>query len=347
MNIKVFYSGDSLSKRARYEVPQLHNPFPQRPGEKDCVFYMRTKTCSFGSNCKYHHPSWVPAGGIPDWKEVSTTTKTQSLPVREGEPDCAFYIKTGICKFGSKCKFNHPENKSAASTEPKVSENVNGALDTMIDTSTKASGDGGSFGPIKPATSFNSKGLPMRPGETDCSFYMKTGSCKFGSSCRFNHPPNVTVQSQAPVTPLIGGFTAAAPYGSLSLLSGSLPDYGYNLSQTAELGLSSLTSTAAYPQRPGEQTCSFYMKTGVCKFASTCKFHHPIDRKEPPTKVTLAGYPRREGEQACPFYMKTGTCKYALTCKFDHPPPGEAAAKALANAGKPEQLEDESAEEDA
>ena len=46
-----------------------------------------------------------------------------------------------------------------------------------------------------------------------------------------------------------------------------------------------------------------------------------------------------QGEQACPFYMKTGTCKYALTCKFDHPPPGEAAAKAIADAGKPEQPE--------
>ena len=46
-----------------------------------------------------------------------------------------------------------------------------------------------------------------------------------------------------------------------------------------------------------------------------------------------------QGEQACPFYMKTGTCKYALTCKFDHPPPGEAAAKAIAEAGKSDQLE--------
>lgn len=32
---------------------------------------------------------------------------------------------------------------------------------------------------------------PLRPGAEDCSFYMKTGSCKFGSTCKFNHPlPN-------------------------------------------------------------------------------------------------------------------------------------------------------------
>ncbi len=29
-------------------------------------------------------------------------------PVREGVPDCCFYIKTGQCKFGLGCKYNHP-----------------------------------------------------------------------------------------------------------------------------------------------------------------------------------------------------------------------------------------------
>ncbi|MCO5614608.1 hypothetical protein L7F22_068892 [Adiantum nelumboides] len=350
---EVFYSGDALPKRTRYEMPQLFTPFPQRPGEKDCVFYMRTRTCSFGANCKFDHPAWVPAGGIPDWKEVSTNTtttttntKTQSLPVREGEPDCAFYMKTGICKFGSKCKFNHPENKGATGIE---NESANGFVkSTLADSVAKTvivsanGGDGDTpTGSVKPATSFNAKGLPIRLGEADCSFYLKTGSCKFGSACRFNHPASVAIQqSQTAVAPVLGGYTAAAPYGSFSLFPGALPDYSFTLPPApADLGLSSLAPPSVYPQRPGETTCAFFMKTGVCKFAASCKYHHPIDRKEPSTKITLAGYPRREGEQACPFYMKTGTCKYALTCKFDHPPPGEAAAKALADAGKSEQPE--------
>ena len=29
---------------------------------------------------------------------------------------------------------------------------------------------------------------PVRPGEKDCSFYLKTGRCDFGEFCRFNHP---------------------------------------------------------------------------------------------------------------------------------------------------------------
>lgn len=33
----------------------------------------------------------------------------------------------------------------------------------------------------------------MRPmslqGAVICSFYMKTGTCKFGAACKFDHPP--------------------------------------------------------------------------------------------------------------------------------------------------------------
>jgi len=31
---------------------------------------------------------------------------------------------------------------------------------------------------------------PERPGEPDCSYYVRTGLCRFGATCRFNHPPN-------------------------------------------------------------------------------------------------------------------------------------------------------------
>lgn len=31
--------------------------------EKDCPFYMRTGSCAYGVNCRYHHPDPVAAGG--------------------------------------------------------------------------------------------------------------------------------------------------------------------------------------------------------------------------------------------------------------------------------------------
>ena len=32
---------------------------------------------------------------------------------------------------------------------------------------------------------------PQRPGAQDYEFYVKTGRCKFGVACHFNHPPGI------------------------------------------------------------------------------------------------------------------------------------------------------------
>lgn len=376
---EVFYTADIVPKRARVDSTPSLPVYPQRPGEKDCAFYMRTRTCSFGASCKYDHPTWVPAGGIPEWKEASAaSSKNETLPVRPGELDCAFYMKTGICKYGLKCKFNHPEERTAAASDKKSvdeveHENVKGASEVTamgmpandtaaeIIVASAANGpegdanapvklvnaysvkDGDAIAPIKLATAYNAKGLPIRPGETDCAFYMKTGSCKYGSTCRFNHPDKkpasvVAVQSQPSVASILG---LSGSLGYPSVHAGALSDYGLSIPGLG-FGVSALAQTSPYPQRPGENTCSYYMKTGICKFGSTCKFHHPVNRTDPSygdpnLKLTLAGLPRHEGARSCPYYMKTGSCKYGLACKFDHPPPGEAAAMALAEAGKSEQ----------
>lgn len=29
-----------------------------------------------------------------------------------------------------------------------------------------------------------------RPGMADCAYYMRTGTCGYGSKCRYNHPPD-------------------------------------------------------------------------------------------------------------------------------------------------------------
>lgn len=34
-------------------------PYPDRPGEPDCLYYLRTGMCGYGSNCRYNHPANV------------------------------------------------------------------------------------------------------------------------------------------------------------------------------------------------------------------------------------------------------------------------------------------------
>nr|KJB81459.1 hypothetical protein B456_013G146700 [Gossypium raimondii] len=366
--IEAWYSASSLVKRPRLESASNLPIYPQRPGEKDCAHYMLTRTCKFGDSCKFDHPIWVPEGGIPYWKEVPPVPAGESLPERPGEPDCPYFLKTQRCKFGSKCKFNHPKDKLDA---PGDSENLtvsglperpseppcafymktgtckfgstckfNHPKDIQIQLSLQnnvnceqsdiAMKIGGISGDIKPALYHNSKGLP---DEVDCPFYLKTGSCKYGSTCRYNHPDR-----NAFVPPVALGHSLIASASNLNIgvvnpASSLYQTIDPRLSQTTLLAQQTMPTLVGtqpvYPQRPGQTECDYYMKTGECKFGDRCKFHHPIDRlttneaSQQAIKLTLAGLPRREGSVHCPYYMKTGTCKYGATCKFDHPPPGE------------------------
>ncbi|KAK4386274.1 Zinc finger CCCH domain-containing protein 3 [Sesamum angolense] len=94
----------------------------------------------------------------------------------------------------------------------------------------------------------------------------------------------------------------------------------------------------AYPDRPGASTeiyvtkeqhacflliLRYYLKTGTCKYGSTCKYHHPKDRQAD-VLMNLVGLPMRQNTRSCPYYMRTGLCKYGYACKFHHPQPATA-----------------------
>lgn len=45
---------------------------------------------------------------IHDNQEGGGVAQTSPYPDRPGEPDCLFYLRTGLCGYGSNCRFNHP-----------------------------------------------------------------------------------------------------------------------------------------------------------------------------------------------------------------------------------------------
>lgn len=40
----------------------------------------------------------------------------------------------------------------------------------------------------------------LKQGEKECPYYMRTGSCKYGSNCRFNHPDPTSVSGPDPMS---------------------------------------------------------------------------------------------------------------------------------------------------
>ena len=47
---------------------------PERPGEADCIYYLRTGACGFGDRCRYNHPR--DRGGT----EVRLQSRSPPLP---------------------------------------------------------------------------------------------------------------------------------------------------------------------------------------------------------------------------------------------------------------------------
>ncbi|XP_030507182.2 zinc finger CCCH domain-containing protein 34 [Cannabis sativa] len=336
--------------------------YPERPDEDNCIFYMRTGYCGYGSRCRFNHPR--------DRAAVIGVARAGGgeYPERHGQPVCQYYMRTGTCKFGASCKYHHPRQ------------------------------GGGSSGPV----SLNYDGYPLRPGEKECTYYVKTGQCKFGVSCKFHHPhpagmplplPSPAAQvPPAPATPVHGptlyppmaspsgsssqqygvvvarssmvqGSYVQSPYGPMLISPGMVPFPGWGGSYMTSIspvpshsnqppagsgqvyGLSQVSHQAppytgtyqpvasptvpsvssqkelSYPERPGQPECQYYMRTGDCKFGSSCRYHHPPDINSPKTTVVLssAGLPMRPGAPLCSHYAQRGACKFGPACKFDHP----------------------------
>eukprot|EP00850_Spirogloea_muscicola_P006260 SM000029S10555 [mRNA] locus=s29:952187:953016:+ [translate_table: standard] len=108
--------------------------FPERPGQPECQYYLRTGDCKYGATCRFHHPSdrALPSptcvlspiglplregtlrrvGGPADSKRTHVPLPTQ------GSPTCTFYSRFGICKYGPTCRYDHPMHISPAPGPP-------------------------------------------------------------------------------------------------------------------------------------------------------------------------------------------------------------------------------------
>jgi len=208
-----------------------------------------------GSSCKFHHPSQVKA--IP--YEPTQENRYGPLPRRFATP-CPFYMKTGICRYGMECRFDHPPLNGQSSQYQAGA----GELTSLF-----PEGFGINM-------NFIDHSLPLNPGAPDCQFFLKTGNCSFGMKCRYNHP--------------------AEKVGSMLVQPEDKSD---------------------------RMPCLYFMKTGNCRYGQACRFKHitaeqaqDLKRQE---EILFSNLPKRPGASPCIFFLRTGKCAYGENCKFDHP----------------------------
>ncbi|PON39308.1 Zinc finger, CCCH-type [Trema orientale] len=293
--------------------------YPERPGEPDCSYYIRTGLCRFGATCRFNHP--------PNRKlAIATARMKGEFPERIGQPECqacimfshipsingSYFLKTGTCKFGATCKFHHPRDKAG----------------------------------IAGRVSLNILGYPLRPNESECAYYLRTGLCKFGNTCKFHHPQpaNMMVSMrgspvyptvQSPTTPGQQSYPGAnwsrasfipnprwqgsSSYAPLILPQGMVSVPSWN-TYSGQLG--SVPSSESQPAAGSSQIYGTPRQSDQANTGSQGTFSPYRSGSVPVGFYALPRenvFPERPGQPECQFYMKTGDCKFGAVCKFHHP----------------------------
>ncbi|XP_050122229.1 zinc finger CCCH domain-containing protein 43-like isoform X3 [Malus sylvestris] len=287
-------------------------------------------------------------GGEVGEEVVEESSRRDQYPLRLG--DCWNYLRTGICKFGSNCKYNHPrirKNKQVSKDKAKLREELEKQQDQAESKYYISPGRRVGVPSVAPALELNFSGLPIRPGEKDCPYYMQTGTCKFETNCKFNHPDPTAAGESRPQsaygngrpaslqglpksqdiyseTTEWNGYQAPAYLPHRGMPAPPPPPYVMNnsVTETNYYGQYAQQKQAEeFPERPGQPVCFYFAQTGDCINKSNCQYHHPKNHTPATPSCTLndRGLPLRPGQNICTQYSRYGICSSGPTCRFDHP----------------------------
>jgi hypothetical protein len=187
---------------------------------------------------------------LPSSTWPSSNKQEVVFPERPGQPECHHYMKTGTCKFGATCKYNHPQYMSTPRSNYMLS-------------------------PL---------GLPIRPGAQPCVYYSQHGFCKYGPGCKFDHP--------------LGGLSYSPSASSL----GDMPIAPYPLSLPVAPVAPSPSSSVPRPEYILGKDPSAYQPAspgttfGPAAAGPMSKIYAPHMLLRPPTSTTGAAVPSHGGE---------------------------------------------------
>ncbi|KAK2969774.1 hypothetical protein RJ640_028054 [Escallonia rubra] len=282
-----------------------------------------------------------------------------SYPLRPYAEDCPFYLRTGACKFGSSCKFNHPVKKIMYQVANKNKDGEGSDISGQIECKVVQplltycyylTAGGCKYGKScrfkhskvefeVDCPELNFLGLPIRLGARECPFYMRNGSCGYGASCRFNHPDPTTVGGFDPRNSTLNN-EAAGPFGLSALYSNCeyVPLHLSGASQPPQALLSSpVMSDSTVPYMDSQLT---YVPSG--KLLSQGDPQHyqwngyqAADYSQEKRHLSAAAssfmsnktepsmateeFPERPGQPDCEYFVKTGNCKFKSLCWYHHP----------------------------
>ncbi|XP_057541170.1 zinc finger CCCH domain-containing protein 67-like isoform X2 [Amaranthus tricolor] len=250
-------------------------------------------------------------------KQNEEARKSHIYPWRPYAVDCNFYLRTGSCKFGKSCRFNHPIERAFQYFQTPGGCRLRDAC--RYNHSMQK--------PENERLVLNFLGLPVRPSEQECNFYMRTGSCGYGTNCRFNHPGPFAAKksnlrnSLAYIAYMRGGNNLSRIYPDEKLQSSGISRGIADLSNGITLMNGSPYDGLCYHQPMSTNpACNQDQVKLMARLPLQILSVKKLDSSTNNEQVMQSEeFPVRPGQPDCDLFMKTGDCKYRAACRYNHP----------------------------
>ncbi|KAL8515597.1 hypothetical protein ACS0TY_014332 [Phlomoides rotata] len=210
-------------------------------GEKECSYYAKTAQCKFGVTCKFHHPQpagiQVPvptpgAGSLTASAAVPTAAvyptgpspsiqSSQQYGMIQGNWSVArptmfpgtyvpgsygpMLLPPGVVPVPGWTPYPAPASPVASASTQVGGAPVYG-ITQLSPSATAYTGPylsiTSSAGPS--SSSQKEHAFPQRPGHPECQHYLRTGDCKFGATCKYHHPIELSASKTSFVLSPVG-----------------------------------------------------------------------------------------------------------------------------------------------
>ncbi|CAL5371724.1 unnamed protein product [Camellia sinensis] len=336
-NHPVRRTNQKAGKEKEKDTGKAKEGFSEKPEQTECKNYLTPGGCKYGKSCRYNHSKDESEIAPPELNFLG-------LPIRLGEKECVFYMRNGSCGYGARCRFHHPDPTDVGGYDPRNSTPNEESI--------------GQFG--RPSENYNGESIPLhvsgasQPAQASWSSQMPSdkavpyqdnhSSCMPTMHVFHQEAPKwneyqATQELAANICSLftlkhktvdeLRKMTATSLKPLLKAILLVAPNFaeeriGHPHSAPAARSFTKKTDIFSrieeFPERPGQPECSYFMKTGDCKFKSACRYHHPKNQA-PKEDCVLSdnGLPLRPGRKICRNYDQFGICKYGRLCLFDHP----------------------------
>ncbi|CAN4086370.1 unnamed protein product [Withania somnifera] len=186
-----------------------------------CIQFQRWGSCASGERCRFSHTT---SGSIYG--------PSQSIAVMQGNPAkvvaCRHFSTATGCPYGNECQFLHVEGKAeyreSAAITIATTAGHEGRKKTHSEPERPVGSRSDMMEPKRPVRTHSEMPEPKRSVDSRnklktrlCTKWERTGTCYYGSSCKFAHG-NEELQSVGSSNPLQLGISAgiSAPANSLA-----------------------------------------------------------------------------------------------------------------------------------